>query len=132
MHRTGWPEAAGLRCIGYIVEIHVLPVKAGGDITRLFAAFKFIIECPDHPILDPMAALGVNRMGDVGVQFDALMRLAISIVMALIAVFVEPAAAVVAVAGTQMIFFAAAAAMVRVRASSNVCRRYFGAILNPS
>ena len=63
----------------------------------------------DFPF-DLVAAVGVDGMGDIRVQLDA--RKAVALLRAEMAVFIEPAAAVVAVAGAEVVFVAATAAVV--------------------
>ena len=99
-----------VRGSGGFFEIHILAVEARRHVTGLAAAFQLVVERADHHLLDGVAAIGMDGMGDVGVQLEP--RVAVAVMVALAAVFVETAAAVVAVPGAEVVLFAAAPAMV--------------------
>jgi len=106
-------------------KIHILAVKARRDIARFLGTFDLAMEGGDHLALDGLAALGVDRVGDVGVEFQAPVAvavhrvIAVAILVALKAAFVQVASAVVAETGAEVVFLAAAGAMVRQLAAGH-------------
>lgn len=91
-------------------EINVFAIESWGHVTGLFTAFQFGLIGGHDLLFHLLAALGVDRVRDVGVQFKP--RHAVALVIFEVPAFVEPAAAVIAVAGAQVIFFTAAWAMI--------------------
>src|SRR5882672_12334989 len=73
---------------GGIIEIHVFAVKARRDIARLLAALQLALERPDDALLQLISAFGIDRMRNVRMQLQA--RMPVAILIALVAVFVEP------------------------------------------
>src|SRR5205823_2607715 len=64
---------------GQVVDVQVLAVQIGRDIAGLFAALKLVEIGRDHPALDVLAAFGVDWVGDVGVQLEAAVAIAVLI-----------------------------------------------------
>ncbi len=80
-----------------IIEIQIFPVKAGGRITRHFAANEFLVKRTDHPPFDLMATVNVDRMGNIRVKFDT--RMTFALMRPHMAILVEPTPAIIAIAG---------------------------------
>ena len=100
-------------------EIHVFAVEAWGDVAGFLGAFDFAVEGGHHFALDGLAALGVDGVGDVGVELEAGVTptvtaetVAIAVLISLETTFIEVGAAVIAEAGAEVIFVAAAGAVV--------------------
>src|SRR2546421_481645 len=104
-------QSAAVADWGDLSDVEVLAVQARGDIAGLLAAFQFDLEGVDDLLFDAVAAVGVDGVGDVGVELEPA-AMAVAVLVAQVAIFVETAAAVVAVAGAEVVFVAAAAAMV--------------------
>jgi hypothetical protein len=104
------PVARG--AVGKIEEIRVFAIEAGGDVAGLLGAFYFFVESQDDFLFDGLAALGVDGVGDVGVEFQAAVAVVVAVLVFLEAVFIQRGAAVVAEAGAEVVFFAAAGAVV--------------------
>src|SRR5947209_2707969 len=103
-----------MRCVSVrraiIMEIEVLAVKVGRDVPGLFAPLDFAVKRLKHPLFDLLAAVGVDRVGDVRVQLQP--RIPVPVAVLQISVFVEAISAVIAIAGTQMVLFSAREAVV--------------------
>src|SRR5690606_21257118 len=93
-----------------IVEIGFVFVKAGRNIPRLLAPDDLVAIGGKDLALDIVPAVGVDGVGDVGVELDA--RATVAVLLAQEAVLIETQAAIVAVAGAQMVFVGAAWAMI--------------------
>jgi len=66
----------------------------------------------DDFLFDGLAALGVDGVGDVGVELQAAVAVVVAVLIFLETVFIQRRAAVIAKAGAEVIFFAAARAVV--------------------
>lgn len=108
LHRPRRPQA---HAWGFDA-VEILAVEGGRDVTGQLAALEFLVEGVQHGFLDAVAAVGVDGVGDVGVELEAAVAVAVAILVALVAVLVEARATLVAVAGAEVIFFTAAVAMV--------------------
>jgi len=95
---------------GQIIDVQVLPIQVGSDVAGHFAPFQFVQIGGNHPTMDFLAALGVDRVRNISVEFQAAM--AVSVLIAHEAVFVEAIAASRTVAGAEVIFFTTASAMI--------------------
>src|SRR6266850_3015145 len=95
---------------GQIIDVQVLPIQVGSYIAWHLAAFQLVKIGGNHPTMDFLAALGVDGVRDISVKFQAAM--AVSVLIAHEAVFVEAIAAVGAIAGAEVIFLTAASAMI--------------------
>jgi len=93
-----------------IVNIKILAVKGWRNVARHLAAIKLAGVGSENGPLDLAAALRVDGMGDVGVQLQPVLAIAIS--MRKETIFVEPLATVIAEPGAQMVFFRASRAMI--------------------
>jgi hypothetical protein len=98
---------------GDVVEIHVFAIETWGDVAGLFGPFDLFVEGFEHLMFDGLAAFGINGVGDVGVEFEAVVAVVVAVLIALETVFIEWGAAIIAEAGAEVIFFAAARAVVR-------------------
>src|SRR5438105_4696376 len=103
----------------FVIAAVVIVVAAG--IAGLLRAFAFFLVCLDDGGLDHLAAGGVDRVGDVGVELGPAVGAAGG------AVLVEPAAALVAVPGPQVVLAATAGAAVRQLAAGHGNERALGA-----
>ena len=74
---------------GQIIDVQVLPIQGRSDVAGHFAPFHFVKIGGNHPTMDFLAALGVDRVRDISVKFQTAM--AISVLIAHEAVFVEMA-----------------------------------------
>ena len=106
----GSKPKGGIVHSGHIIVFDVLIVKIWRHISGTFAAFGFFMESVDDLMFDIVAALGVDGVCDVRVQFQP--RRAVAVLMAQVALVVQSGTATVAEAGAEVVFFAAALAMV--------------------
>lgn len=93
-----------------IVKIKVFAVKAWRNVARLLAAFQFALKFLENLALNLLPACGIDRMGNVGMEFQPLLAVAAAIL--LVPVLIEAMAAMIAVAGTKMVLFIAMGAMI--------------------
>jgi len=93
-----------------IVKIKVFAVKAWRDVSGLLAALQLPLKFLENLALNLLPAGGIDGMRNVGMEFQPLLSVATAIL--LIAVFVEAMAAMIAVAGAQMVLFIAMRAMI--------------------
>ena len=109
----------------FIVEVEVLTVKAGRDVAGLAAALELAVVRLQHTPLDLLAARGVDRVRDVGVELQAVAVVAVAVAVPVavlqVAALVQAPAAVVAIARPQVVLFLAGRAVgrdvLRLRAS---------------
>ena len=87
-----------------IVEIGQIAVKLGRNVAGELAPLDFVLVCRDGPALDLQPAIGIDRVGDVCMQFEPATHRPLHLHAA---VFVEPLAAVVAEAGPEVILLPA-------------------------
>src|SRR4051812_34300149 len=84
---SSYTAIAGDASGGQIIDVQVLPIQVGSDVARHLAAFHFVKIGGNHPTMDVLAALGVDGVRNISVQFQAAM--AVSVLIAHEAVFVE-------------------------------------------
>jgi hypothetical protein len=110
-YRTVYAAAIGGHARGrQIINVQILAIQVGGDVPGHLAPFQFVKISGNHPAMDLVAALGVDRVRNISVQFQAAM--AVSVLIAHEAVFVEAIAAIRAIAGAKVIFLTAAPAVI--------------------
>ena len=88
-------------------EFVFVGVVVARDVVRLIRAFQLGAVLLDHVLLNHLAALRVDRVGDIGVEFGTPLLIAHR------AIVFEASAAVVAVAAAEVVFHAAAAGNAR-------------------
>jgi len=93
-----------------IVKNKVFAVKAWRDVAGLLAALQFPLKFLENLALNLLPAGGIDGMRDVGMKFQPLLAVATAVL--LIPVFIEAMAAMIAVAGAEMILFIAMGAMI--------------------
>jgi len=93
-----------------IVKIKVFAVKAWRDVSGLLAALQLPLKFLENLALNLLPAGGIDGVSNVGVEFQPLLAVATAIL--LIAIFIEAMAAMIAVAGAEMILFIAMGAMI--------------------
>ena len=106
------------------LKIQVVVVVVTGDVARLLRTIQFHLEFRDHAGLNHFAAAGIDRVGDIGVQFGA------SFVVADGAIFFQTAAALVAMGRAQMNLLAALRTMRGELAAGHGHERAVGSIDN--
>ncbi len=94
-----------------IVEIKVLSVKAWRDVAGLLASLQFPVIGRKHFFLDLPAAVGVDRMGDVGVKLEASSA-GVAVAVVQISVTIESTSAMITELCPQMVLFGALGAMI--------------------
>ncbi|HEY2589808.1 MAG TPA: hypothetical protein VGI81_28955 [Tepidisphaeraceae bacterium] len=94
-----------------IVKLEILAVKAGRDVSGLFAPFQLPLIGLHDLIFDLVAAIGVDRVRNVGMELQPVL-ITLSVAELQIAFFVQSLAAMVAEAGTQVILLPAGGAVV--------------------
>src|SRR5216683_4556365 len=104
------------------VEVAGVEVIVVAHVARLLGPFAFVVVGFEHGALDDLPAGGVDRMRDVG------MKLGASIGVTSGPILIELGAALVAKAGTQMVFAAALHAPVGQLAAGHGHERALGAI----
>src|SRR5262249_37414797 len=105
-----------------LLDIPAVVVVVGADVAGLLGALLLLLEGAQHGRLDDLAAGRVDRVGDVGVQLGPAVGVARG------AVLVELVAALVAVAGAQVVLAAALPAAVRQLAAGHGHERPLGAL----
>jgi hypothetical protein len=92
---------------GFVNALVIIPeVIERADVAGLLGKLKLTLVCIDDDVIDHEAAMRVDRMRDVGVQFGAPLEIAQS------ALWVELSSAVIAEMRPQMVFVAAVSAAV--------------------
>lgn len=99
--------AAGL----VIIKLEILAVKVGRHIAGLFAALELALVGLMDDLLDLLPAVGVDGVRNVGVQLQAIVS-AIAVAELEISLVIEPLAAVIAIAGAEMVLISAGRAVV--------------------
>lgn len=94
-----------------IVEIKVLAVKARRDVSGLLAALQFPVISRKNLLLDLPSAVGVNRVGNVGVKLQAG-SVCVSVAMLEVSVGIEPVPALITKFCTKMVLLCAFRAVI--------------------
>src|SRR6516164_2385893 len=104
-----------------VFVIAAVVVVVAADVAGLLGAFAFFLVRPDDRGLDDLAAAGIDRVSDVGVELGPAVGAAGG------AVLIEAATALIAVAGPQVVLAATAGAAVRQLAAGHGDKRTFRA-----
>jgi hypothetical protein len=89
-----------------VVGVKVIFIKLHRFIARQFGAFNLVVKGMNYRILNLPTAVSIDRMCDIGMQFHSPLRIMMN------TVFRKLGAAITAEFGSQVIFTAAAAAVV--------------------
>src|ERR1019366_124320 len=92
-----------------MIKFRLLAVNSLPHITRLMTEFQFPVVRRQNLLFDMISAFNTDWMGDIRMQFGSPR----TVVVHQMPVFIEPPTAMVAEAGAQMVFLAAAPASVR-------------------
>jgi hypothetical protein len=93
----------------FIVEIAQISVKFGWNVAGQLAPVDLFLVCSDGAAFDLEPAIGIDRMGDVGMQFKPSTHRPLNLHAA---IFIQPLATVIAEAGTEVILVPAPPASV--------------------
>jgi hypothetical protein len=99
-----------------IVKLKILPVKRRRYISRLLASLQFTVIGPKDPILDLLAALGIDRMGDIRMKLHSIRIIALPIGVPVseleVPIVAQALATMIAISGPQVVLFVAGWAVV--------------------